>query len=140
LLQTFHQPGALIELRLSQSPDAIVLGAVHCTTKELPEIVKAAPNPPGPEEGLVDGGLPVGERPRGGDEGLVDGGMRVTVADEDLVASAAEVAVTITIVWLETLDGAVNSPVEEILPIDGLRDQVTAVLLEPETVAVNCWL
>jgi uncharacterized membrane protein len=69
----------------------------------------------------------------------VAGGISVTVADEDLVESAAEVAVTLTVVWLEIEEGAVNIPVDEIPPIDGLSDQVTAVLLEPETVAVNCW-
>jgi hypothetical protein len=38
------------------------------------------------------------------------------------------------------LDGAVYRPDEEIVPIAGLIDHVTAVLLVPDTAAVNCWL
>jgi hypothetical protein len=42
-------------------------------------------------------------------------------------------------VWaVRTLAGAVYRPAEEIVPTDGLIDQVTAVLLVPKTVAVNC--
>jgi hypothetical protein len=61
------------------------------------------------------------------------GALTVTVAEADLVESAALVAVT---VMLPALPGAVNRPDVEMEP--PLADQVTAVLLEPVTVAVNC--
>ena len=46
-------------------------------------------------------------------------------------------AVTVTVVLALTV-GAVNSPELEIDP--AVADQVTAVLVEPVTVAVNCWV
>ena len=52
-----------------------------------------------------------------------------------MVVLATLVAVTVTLVLLVTL-GAVNRPPVEIVP--ALADQVTAVLLVPCTVAVNC--
>jgi len=61
------------------------------------------------------------------------GALTVTVAEADLVLSAALVAVTVKV---PALLGAVYSPLEEMLP--PVADQVTAVLLEPLTVAVNC--
>ena len=65
-------------------------------------------------------------------------GFRVTVALADFVESAMLVAVTVT-VWEPGIEaGAVYRPAEEIVPTDGLIDQVTAVLLVPKTVAVNC--
>jgi hypothetical protein len=36
--------------------------------------------------------------------------------------------------------GAVYRPVDEMVPTDGLIVQVTAVLLDPDTAAVNCWV
>jgi hypothetical protein len=62
----------------------------------------------------------------------------VTVAVADFVGSAAEVAFTVTIVDAAIDRGAVYKPVEVIFPVGVLNDQVTALLLEPETVAVNC--
>ena len=59
--------------------------------------------------------------------------LTVTFADADLVLSAALVAVTANV---PALPGAVYMPLEEMLP--PLADQVTAVLLLPVTVAVNC--
>jgi hypothetical protein len=64
----------------------------------------------------------------------------LTVALPDLVASATPVAVTVTAWELVMLAGAVYSPVAEMLPTLGLIDQVTAVLVVPVTVAVNCWV
>ena len=65
-------------------------------------------------------------------------GIRVTVEVADFVGSAVLVAVTVT-VWVdEILLGAVYSPVLEIVPTEGLMAHVTAVLLVPLTVAVNC--
>lgn len=61
------------------------------------------------------------------------GALTVTVAEADLVESAALVAVTVK---LPAVLGAVNRPDVEMEP--PLADQVTAVLLEPVTVAVNC--
>src|SRR6266480_7080783 len=60
-----------------------------------------------------------------------------TEAAADLVASAALVAVTITVVLVLTA-GAVKSPELESDP--AVADQVTAVLVEPVTVAANCWV
>src|SRR5882762_7930407 len=60
-----------------------------------------------------------------------------TEAEADLVASAALVAVTVTVVLVLTA-GAVKSPELEIVP--AVADHVTAVLVEPVTVAVNCWV
>jgi hypothetical protein len=47
------------------------------------------------------------------------------------------VAVTVTVL-LELTVGAVKSPEVEIDP--AVADQVTAVFVEPVTVAVNCWV
>jgi hypothetical protein len=75
-------------------------------------------------------------------------GTRVTVAFADMVL-AFEVAVTVTVCCVVQVLGAVYMPAAEIDPIEGLTDQVTAVLLELlaaaillelPTVAVNCWL
>jgi hypothetical protein len=54
-----------------------------------------------------------------------------------LVGSATLRAVTVTVCDVGILDGAVYRPAEEIVPTEGLIDQVTAVLLAPKTVAVN---
>ena len=61
------------------------------------------------------------------------GAVTVTVAVEVLVGSAAAVAVMVTV---PAVAGAVNSPDAEIVP--ALADQLTAVLVVPETVALNC--
>lgn len=53
------------------------------------------------------------------------------------VLSAALVAVTVALVLLVTF-GAVNIPPLETVP--ALADHVTAVLLVPCTVALNCWV
>lgn len=65
------------------------------------------------------------------------GTLTVTVADADLLLSAALVTVTVNV---PPLLGAVYKPLEETLP--PFADQVTAVLLVPVTLAVNClvWL
>jgi len=55
----------------------------------------------------------------------------------DLVGSETLRAVTLTVWDVRILDGAVYRPAEEIVPTDGLVDQVTAVALVPKTVAVN---
>ena len=73
--------------------------------------------------------------------GLV-GAVSVTVAVANLLESATEVARTVTVCVDEIDAGAVYSPVEESVPSKELSDHVTAVLLEPVTVAANCavWL
>ena len=63
---------------------------------------------------------------------------RETTPLADLVGSAALFAVTVTVWAVRVLDGAVYRPAEEIVPTDGVIDQVTAVLLVPKTVDVNC--
>ena len=74
------------------------------------------------------------------------GGRTVTVAVPDLVASACEVAVTVTVGGLGTELGAVYSPEVVMVPqVDPVQPvpfklQVTAVFDVPETVAVNCCL
>jgi len=67
----------------------------------------------------------------------VDGGVMVTVALADFVVSAWLVALTVTVVVVVAV-GAVKRPVLEIVP--ALVDHVTAVLVEPVTVALNCWV
>jgi len=61
------------------------------------------------------------------------GALTVTVAEADLVVSATLVAVTVNV---PALPGAVYSPADETEPLVAL--QVTEVLLEPVTLAVNC--
>jgi hypothetical protein len=69
---------------------------------------------------------------------VADGAVcRETTPLTDLVGSATLRAVTVTVCDVRILDGAVYRPAEEIVPADGLIDQVTAVLLVPKTVAVN---
>ena len=63
------------------------------------------------------------------------GALTATVADADLVLSAALVAVTVKV---PAVLGAEYKPAEEMVP--PVADQATAVLLEPVTVAVNCWV
>lgn len=62
--------------------------------------------------------------------------MTLTFAEAFFVGSATLVAVMVNEVGLLTL-GAVSTPVLDIDPAD--VDQVTAVLLVPETVATNDW-
>ncbi len=59
--------------------------------------------------------------------------MTLTLAEADLVVSAALIAVT---VYVPAVVGAVYSPVLETVP--PFADQVTAVLVVPVTVARNC--
>ena len=63
----------------------------------------------------------------------VTGAETLTLALALLVVSAALVAFT---EYVPAVLGAVYSPVEEIVP--AVADQVTAVLVEPLTVALNC--
>jgi hypothetical protein len=64
-------------------------------------------------------------------------GLMVTVAEADFEVSACEVAVTVAFVGFATVAGAVYKPEADSAPTP-LSDQVTAVLVVPETVAVNC--
>ena len=61
----------------------------------------------------------------------------MTFADADFVASAWLVAVRVRAV-VEVTEGAVKTPVVEIVPAEAV--QVTAVFVEPVTIAVNCWV
>lgn len=61
--------------------------------------------------------------------------VTVRLVDADCVGSATLVAVTVTFV-VEVTDGAVRSPALEMVPAEA--DQVTAVFVEPLTVAVYC--
>jgi hypothetical protein len=63
----------------------------------------------------------------------IETSVTVTVADADLVVSATLVAVTVNV---PAVFGAVYRPVDETVP--PVVDHVTAVLLLPVTVAVNC--
>jgi hypothetical protein len=63
------------------------------------------------------------------------GGAMATTALAFFVESATLVAVTVTLVLLVTV-GAVNRPLDETVP--ALELQVTAVLVEPLTAALNC--
>jgi hypothetical protein len=64
-------------------------------------------------------------------------GLTVTLALAFLVVSAALVAVTVTLVLLETA-GAVNMPLQQTLP--EVADHMTDVLLVPCTTALKCWV
>ena len=64
-------------------------------------------------------------------------GLTTTLALALLVLSAALVAVTVTMVLVVTF-GAVTIPVFDTEP--ALTLQITAVLLVPLMVALNCWL
>jgi len=69
--------------------------------------------------------------------------VMVTVAEADLVASAAEVAVTVTVPPVGGVAGAVNVVGLEVVLLndpqlpEGAQLQVTAVLAFPVTTAVN---
>ena len=65
------------------------------------------------------------------------GGVSVTLADAVFVASAEDFAVTVTTCPVVIDEGAVYRPPADIVPTAGLRDQVTAVLELPVTVAVS---
>jgi len=75
---------------------------------------------------------------------VTDGAVSVTVATAVLVVSAWEIAVTVTVVVLGNLLGAVYKPFASMVPIiasppfSPLTCQVTAVFVEPVTVALNC--
>ena len=65
-----------------------------------------------------------------------------TVAEANLVGSATEAAVTATVCAAVMEAGAVYRPAAESVPTAGFMDQVTAVFVDPVTVAENCcvWL
>lgn len=71
--------------------------------------------------------------------------VTVTAALADLVEAKALWAVTVTALG-GTAEGAVYTPVEEIVPADVLppdvlfTSQFTEVFVAPVTVAVNCWV
>src|ERR1700722_6007324 len=67
-------------------------------------------------------------------------GFKVTVELAPLLVSAALVAVTVIVCVAVIFDGAVYRPLLEIVPVAGLRDHVTEVLLVLLTVAANCWV
>jgi len=60
------------------------------------------------------------------------------VALADFVGSATLWAVTVTVCEARNLVGAEYRPAADIGPVEGLIDHVTAVLLDPDTDAVNC--
>ena len=57
---------------------------------------------------------------------------------DDTAELTAAVAVIVIICVAATVDGEVYRPVVSICPTLGLIDHVTALLLEPVTVALNC--
>ena len=69
---------------------------------------------------------------------MLTGGTSVIRMPAVLVESAVLVAVTVTELEAEIVAGAVYKPLVEIVPTAGFSDQVTAVLVVPKTVAVNC--
>lgn len=79
-----------------------------------------------------------------GNRVIPTGRTTVTVAVADFVGSAADVAVTITCAGLGTSAGAIYRPLDEIVPQLipeqplPLTFQVTLVLDDPPTVALNC--
>jgi uncharacterized protein (DUF2237 family) len=81
-----------------------------------------------------------------GETETATGGNTVTVAEADLLGSACEVAVTVTVGGVGTEAGAVYRPATVMVPHVGPLQpvpeivQVTVVLIVPVTVAVNCCL
>jgi len=69
---------------------------------------------------------------------ICTGGTTVTLAVAVLLASAALVAVTVTVCGLPSVAGALYKPLLEMVPTAGLTDHVTAVFVVPVTAAVNC--
>jgi len=67
-------------------------------------------------------------------------GNNVSEAVSVVPGLATLAAVAVMVVCVASEEGAVYRPVDEIVPIAGLRDQVTAVLELPVTVAVSCWV
>ena len=63
---------------------------------------------------------------------------RSTVAVAEMLVSATLVARTVTVCGVAIVAGAVYNPVLEIVPVPGLNDHVTAVLVAFATVAENC--
>ena len=74
------------------------------------------------------------------------GAVSVTMATAVLVVSACAIAETETVVVVGNSGGAVYRPVVLIVPLVAsppttpFTCQVTAVFVEPVTVAVNCWV
>ena len=66
---------------------------------------------------------------------VVGGAVTVIDAEDDLVGSAALVAVSL---YVPGVVGAVYKP--EVVMVPPVPDQDTAVFVVPETDAVNCWL
>ena len=62
------------------------------------------------------------------------------VALADLLVSAALEAVIVTVCGAVIVAGAVYKPAADTVPTLGDKDQLTAVLVAPVTVAVNCWV
>jgi len=75
-------------------------------------------------------------------DNVADNGLTEMLTDERIVRFAVAflvllatlVAVTPTVCWEPTDEGAVYKPVLEIVPIAGLSDHVTEVLVVPTTV------
>jgi hypothetical protein len=88
--------------------------------------------------------LPVSKLGAKGETETAIGSTTVTVAKADLLASACEVAVTLTVAGVGTEPGAVYKPaalmVPHPAPLQPDRLQVTAVFVVPVTVALNCCL
>ena len=76
---------------------------------------------------------PVSSEAEIGEIDTATGTLTVIAADADLVESATLVAVT---VYVPPVDGAVYRPLDDTVP--PLIDQVTLVLADPVTLAVNC--
>lgn len=72
----------------------------------------------------------------GGDAGLLTG-FKISEADAVLVASAWLVAVTTIVCCEPIVAGALYNPFA-IVPTFGASDQLTVVLVVPETVGLNC--
>lgn len=79
-----------------------------------------------------------------GDTLKAEGMVTVTEADAEAVVSACETAVTMVVAGFGTVDGAVYTPVDEMVPTAALPPavpftcQVTAVFVVLATDAMNC--
>jgi hypothetical protein len=88
--------------------------------------------------------VPITRLATDGDTETATGSTTVTVAEADLLVSACEVAVTLTVGGVGTEVGAVYRPVPLMVPhpapLQPDRVQVTAMFVVPVTVALNCCL
>jgi hypothetical protein len=131
----------LVAVTVAVVPDVTVDGAVYKPVEETvpgPERLHVTPVEETPESVAENCAVPPAFTDAVAGVTLIDAGaFTVTVACAESVEFAVLVAVTVTVVFEVTLEGAVYKPVEEIVP-GPERLQVTPAEETPESVAENC--